>query len=199
VAKGDVTRQRILEAAAEQAAVRGLAAVSLADVAEAVGLSKSGVFKHFQAKEALQQALMEQVTDRFAELVWRPAEALARGKPRLDMIFERWLDWVEREASAGGCGLVAFAVELDDQPGALREFLKAQQVRWHKTLAAEFAVLRDPPLGREETTQAAFELKSIVLGYNHSRRLLDDERARSMARAAYKRLVASLASSPQPA
>jgi len=199
VAKGDETRQRILEAAAEQAAVRGLAAVSLADVAEAVGLSKSGVFKHFQAKEALQQALMERVIDRFTELVWRAAEPLPPGRARLDVIFERWLDWVEREASAGGCGLVAFSIELDDQPGPLRDFLKAQQVRWHKTLATEFSALRDPPLGREETTQAAFELKSMVLGYNHSRRLLDDERARGMARTAYRRLIAALASSPQPA
>ena len=121
--KGDLTRQKILETAADQAAVRGLAAVSLGDVADAVGMSKSGVFKHFQAKEALQQALIEQVTGRFVEHVWTPAEALPSGKARLEVIFERWLEWVEHEASAGGCGLLAFAIELDDQPGPLRDGL----------------------------------------------------------------------------
>ena len=188
--KGDVTRQKILEVATEQAAVRGLAAVSLGDVADAVGMSKSGVFKHFQAKEALQQALLEQVTGRFVEHVWKPAEALPPGKARLDVIFERWLEWVEREASAGGCGLLAFAIELDDQPGPLREGLKEQQLRWHRTIAKEFAATHAPPLTHEDASQRAFLLKSILLGYNHSRRLLDDEEARAMAHAAYRRLLA---------
>ena len=188
--KGDVTRQKILAAAADQAAVRGLSAVSLGDVAEAVGMSKSGVFKHFQAKEALQQALLERLTERFVEHVWKPAEALPHGRPRLDMLFERWLSWVERESSAGGCGLLAFAIELDDQPGPLREFLKDQQLRWHRTIAREFAATHEPPLSHEDAGQRAFMLKSIVLGYNHSRRLLDDEHARAMAHAAYRRLLA---------
>ena len=190
MAKGDLTRQRILETASEQAAVRGLAAVSLGDVADAVGMSKSGVFKHFQAKEALQQALIEQVTDRFVEHVWRPAEPLPQGAARLKVIFDRWLDWVEHECSCGGCGLLAFAIELDDQPGPLRDFLKDQQLRWHRTVAREFAATRDPPLSHEEAGQRAFLMKSILLGYNHSRRLLDDEHARTMARAAFERLLA---------
>jgi len=188
--KGDVTRQKILETASEQAAVRGLNAVSLGDVAEAVGMSKSGVFKHFQAKEALQQALLEQVTGRFVEHVWTPAEALPPGAERLHVVFERWLEWVEREASAGGCGLLAFAIELDDQPGPLRDYLKDGQLRWHRTMAKEFAALRDPPLSREDADQRAFLMKSILLGYNHSRRLLDDEHARAMAHAAFERLLA---------
>jgi AcrR family transcriptional regulator len=199
VAKGEVTRQRILEAAGEQAAVRGLHAVSLGAVAEAVGLSKSGVFKHFQAKEALQQALIESVTERFVDRVWGPAEPLPEGVARLDMIFERWIDWAEGEASSGGCGLTVFAIDLDDQPGPLRDYLKDQQIRWQKTLAREFAAAGGPELNRDQAWQAAFELKSIVLGYNHSRRLLDDERARGMARNAYKRLLAAVTATPQGA
>ena len=41
------------------ASVRGLAAVSLNDIAGAVGLSKSGVFKHFGDKEDLHLAVLE--------------------------------------------------------------------------------------------------------------------------------------------
>ena len=51
--KGEATRERILEEAARQAAARGLGGVSLNDVAGAVGISKSGLFKHFDSKEAM--------------------------------------------------------------------------------------------------------------------------------------------------
>ena len=187
--KGDDTRKRIIDAAAELAAVRGLAAVSLNDVAEAVGLSKSGVFKHFQSKEALQQALVESVNDAFDQKVWRPVVDLPRGEPRLRAIVDLWLDWADGEDRPGGCGLTALAVELDDQPGPLRDFLRGRQLLWHKTLRSEFNQVGDPPLGREEADQAAFELKSAILGYHHQKRLLEDARARDMVVRAFERLL----------
>ena len=193
--KGDETRERIVLEAARQGSVRGVAAVSLGDVAEAVGLSKSAVFKHFQSKDALQMAVLESLTGRFTESVWKPAEPLPHGRPRLDMVFERWLDWVDggRNTNTAGCGLMQAQIEFDDQPGPFREYLKGQQIRWHKTLAHEFAALRDPPLPKDEAELAAFELKSILLGYNHSRRLLDDAAARAVARRSYEALVARAA------
>ncbi len=189
MAKGDLTRKRILTEAAEQATVRGLSAVSLMDVAEQVGLSKSGVFKHFQSKEALQQALVESVIAQFEERVWRPAEALPRGEPRLRVVVERWLDWVDGEISRGGCGLTAFAIELDDQPGPLRDHLRWQQTLWQKIMTSEFARLREPPIDRGIADQAAFELKAMVLGYNHHKRLLDDAQARAMVMRAFEALL----------
>ena len=193
MSKGEETRRKILETAASQASVRGLLAVSLSDVAGATGLSKSGVFKHFQAKEALHQALLEQVMATFTERVWLPVKPLPRGRERLEAVFEHWLDWVGDQDSIGGCGLTAFSIELDDQPGPLRDLLKSQQLRWHATLALQFAALTDPPLAEAQANQAAFEMKSIVLGYGHSRRLLDDESARGMAKAAFRALLERLA------
>jgi AcrR family transcriptional regulator len=188
--KGEETRERIVSEASRQGSVRGVAAVSLADVADAVGLSKSAVFKHFQSKDALQMAVLESIVARFSESVWQPAEALPPGRPRLESIFERWLDWVDGESTnTAGCGLMTAQIEFDDQPGPFRDYLKGQQVRWHRTLSHEFAALRDPPLAREEADLAAFEMKSVALGYNHSRRLLDDETARRVARRSFEALV----------
>ena len=95
--KGEATRSRIVAEAARQAARRGLADVSLADVADAVGLSKSGLFKHFDSKEAMQLAVVEQVMDRHMEFVWRPAEQRSPGRARLERAFEGWLDWAETD------------------------------------------------------------------------------------------------------
>ena len=44
---------------------------------------------------------------------------LPHGRPRLERIFELWLDWSELERAAGGCLIMAASIELDDQPGPL--------------------------------------------------------------------------------
>src|SRR5947207_9194297 len=65
MSKADQTRDRILSEALRQGTIRGFSVVSLSDVAESTGLSKSAVFKHFGAKDALQIAAMEKLAEDF--------------------------------------------------------------------------------------------------------------------------------------
>lgn len=187
--KGDATRARILNEAARQAAVRGFGAVSLNDVAEAVGLSKSGLFKHFESKEAMELAALQQVLDRYIDFVWRPAQELPPGRARLEVVFDRWLDWAEIENAPGGCLIMAAGVELDDQPGPLRDLLTEGQHRWGRTLLREMRALRDPPVPEAEAQSAVFQMKSFILGHNEARRLLEDVSARAAARDAFRALL----------
>ncbi|MDB5453925.1 MAG: transcriptional regulator, TetR family [Caulobacteraceae bacterium] len=187
--KGDATRIRILDEAALQAAARGLGGVSLNDLALAVGLSKSGIFKHFESKEVMQHAVMEREMQRFAESVWGPVEPLPPGRERLSRIFDLWVDRTERESAAGGCLIMAANAEFDDQPGPLRDMLQAGLRRWSKTITREFQVLGDPPLSEAEAALCAFQMKSFVLGHNESRRLLEEKGARRMARQAFDGLL----------
>ena len=174
--KGAATHARLIDEAMTQVTVRGLAAVSLQDVAGAAGVSKSAVLKHFHSKEALQIELVDTMIHRFTEAVWRPAEPLPPGRERLDRIFQGGLDWIDG----------------DDQPGPLRDTLKASQQRWAKVLKREFRALN--PNADDATLEVlVFQFKGIVLAYGHSRRLLDDETARTQATAAYRLLVASAA------
>ena len=186
--KGAATHARLIDEAIAQVTVRGLAAVSLQDVAGAAGVSKSAVLKHFQSKETLQAEVVDAIIERFTEAVWRPAEPLTMGRERLDRIFQGELDWIDGEDRPGGCPLKAAAIELDDQPGPLRDTLKGSQVRWAKVLKREFRTLK--PDADEATLEVlVFQFKGIVLAYGHSRRLLDDEAARAQATAAYRMLV----------
>lgn len=186
--KGEATHARLIDEAMTQVTVRGLAAVSLADVAGASGVSKSAVLKHFQSKEALQAEVVDAMIDRFKSAVWDPAEPLEPGRERLDRIFQGELDWIDGEDRPGGCPLKAAAIELDDQPGPLRDTLKNSQVRWAKVLKREFRTLYSDA---DDTTLElkVFQFKGLVLAYGHSRRLLDDETARGQATAAYRALV----------
>jgi AcrR family transcriptional regulator len=186
--KGDATRARIIEEALHQASVRGFSAVSLNDVADAVELSKSAVFKHFQSKDALQLALLEHLTTLFREQVWDPASPLPHGRARLDVVFHNWIGWVDGKHWRGGCPIMVAAIELDDQPGPQREFLKERLTGWAKTIRRELSHLHEPPLDDEEAEQAYFEFKSILFGYHQSHRLLNDERSRQQAQKAYEAL-----------
>lgn len=194
--KGEATRARILEGAARLAARKGLTAVSLADVAAEAGLSKSGLFKHFDSKEAMQQAVIEHIAERFAGFVWAPVEAIAPGRTRLERIFALQSDWSELEWAESGCPLMAFSVELDDQPGALRDLLRRTIERWRRTVVREFTALRDPVLPEEEAERGYFEMRSFLLGQAESRRLMADAGARRLGAAAFGGLLDRL-SRPQ--
>jgi AcrR family transcriptional regulator len=189
MSKGDDTRNRILGECARQTAARGLGGVSLNDIAAAVGMSKSGLFKHFESKEEMQHAVLEQVLDHFLEFVWRPAEELTAGRKRLQKVFDRWLKWNETECVVGGCPIAAASVELDDQPGKLRDYLQMRMRRWHDRLTAEMQQLRDPPMKEDEARRAVFQMRSFILGYGEARRLMEDPHARRAARAAFDSLL----------
>ena len=187
--KGEATRARIIEETGRQAAIKGFGAISLGDVADAVGLSKSGLFKHFESKEAMELAALDCGFDRFVAFVWGPAAGLPPGLPRLACVFERWLDWTEVENAAGGCLIMAASTELDDQPGPMRDLLQHRVRTWRQRLAGEMTALKEPPMSDVEAQSAVFQMKSFILGHNELRRLLDDTGARVAAREAFDSLM----------
>src|SRR5262252_11254590 len=122
--KGELTRQAILERATALASRVGLEGVSIGRLSEELGLSKSGLFAHFGAKQALEVEVLRFAADRFVDGVVRPALAAPRGEPRVRAVFERWLAWDRRSRVVpGGCLFVAAATELDDRPGPARDEL----------------------------------------------------------------------------
>jgi AcrR family transcriptional regulator len=187
--KGEATRGRIIEAFVRQAAVRGLRGVSLADVAEAVGLSKSGLFKHFASKDDIHLALVDTVMDRFRQMIWMPAEAMAPGRARLEVVFDRWLHWGETEWAESGCPVMALSFELDDQPGPVRDLLQTRLQRFRGAVLREFQLLREPPLSEAEAQAAYFQMKSFILGHADARRMMGDADAERSARAAFEALL----------
>ena len=84
--------------------------LSIGALAEAMAMSKSGVFAHFGSREELQISVIREYETRFAQEVFFPALREARGLPRLRGLFERWVHRVSAEAAAG-CIHTSGAVE----------------------------------------------------------------------------------------
>jgi AcrR family transcriptional regulator len=164
---GERSRSAILREAARLATVDGLDGLSLARLADAVGMSKSGLFAHFRSKEELQLATVDAASAIFEELVIKPAGAAAAGLPRLRAYITGFVDHVEDGVFPGGCFFVSAVSELDTHPGAVRDAAIAFSQHWLDLLAAEIAAAQatgklDPAA---DPVQIAFELHAfMVLG-----------------------------------
>ncbi len=79
------TRQRLLEAAEERFATRGIDSVSLAEITTAAGLNNTGaVHYHFGGREELLEAIIEEhraVLDRRRDPPFRCARERGRYEP----------------------------------------------------------------------------------------------------------------------
>ena len=198
--KGEQTRAAILDEALRIARRLGLEGLTIGTLADATGMSKSGLFAHFGSREDLQLAVLEHGAKQYGEMVLLPALKVDRGLPRLRALFERWLDWTLQTATPGGCIMISTAHEYDDRPGPIRDAAVEMQRRGIGVseravrLAIEEGHLKDDT----DPEQIAFEMLGIVLASHNHGRLLGDKAARSRALAAFDALIARHAAPAQP-
>lgn len=140
--KGERTKARIAQAAADLVWERGAAAVSLDDVRAATGTSKSQLYHYFADKAALLREVVAVQSDRNLE-AQRPT------LERLDSwsALERWCDEiVARKAGQGcrgSCPIGSLVTQLAESDPAARAELAAAFERWEGHLAAGLGVMRD--------------------------------------------------------
>src|ERR1041384_3558454 len=117
---GERSRNAILREAAQLATVVGIDGLSIGRLADAVGMSKSGLFAHFGSKEELQVATVEAASALFTEQVIEPAHGAPTGLERLRQLTDNFLRYVEG-VYPGGCFFASIAAEMDTRPGPVRD------------------------------------------------------------------------------
>jgi AcrR family transcriptional regulator len=189
--KGERTRAAILDAALRIVSKAGLDGLTIGTLADATGMSKSGLFAHFGSREELLLAVLAHGQAQFTAVVFQPAMAKARGLPRLKAMFTHWLDWTESAELPGGCPMIGGASEFDDKPGPVRDMLAGGQRTWIDTLKRTVRQAIEEGQMPDETDpeQIAFEMFGIALVVHHHRRLLGYPKARARALAALDKLL----------
>ena len=86
LSKSEITRRRILEAAAALFREHGYAAVSLRDIAEAVGLKTGSLYYHFDSKESLTEEILTLGTQGAMASSKAAVEALGEGADPVDKL-----------------------------------------------------------------------------------------------------------------
>jgi AcrR family transcriptional regulator len=165
---GERSRSAILREAAQLATVEGIDGLSIGRLAQAVGMSKSGLIAHFGTKQELQLATIDTATAIFGEEVIEPALEEATGRGRLEALAERFLDHVERQVFPGGCFFASVAAELDTRPGPVRDRAMELVVEWTGQLetAVRDAQAEGAIDSAEDPEQLAFEIDAHLLMAN---------------------------------
>jgi AcrR family transcriptional regulator len=188
--KGETTRAAIVDAAMTVARREGLEGLTIGLLADALGMSKSGVFAHFGSREDLQLAVLREYAARFVDEVLRPAVELERGLPRLQAMLENWLRLLARELEQG-CLMIAGASEYDDRPGALRDTMVSIVTGWKNELlrAIDAAKAAGHLRADVESRQLVFEIYGLMLALHQDARLLRSADGVKRARAGLARLI----------
>lgn len=189
VSHAEHTRQDILAAGVQLAAVEGLEALSIGRLAEAVGMSRGGVFAHFGSKEAMQLAIVEAAFGQFVKEVVEPAMAAKPGVGQLDAIGDSYFEYVRRRAEQGGCFFTAASAEMDDRPGPVREQILAV-LEGRRKLVHD--VLSKAKARREisgDVEQLTFEVIALGTGAVMEFQLTKDPKVLERARTAMKRAL----------
>jgi AcrR family transcriptional regulator len=193
--RGDRTREAILRTAAAIASAEGLDGVSLGGLAGELGISKAGVYAHFDSKEDLQLATIAAARATFAAAVVAPALEAPPGLARLWGLCDRWLAYLARDVFPGGCFFFNAGAEFDARPGPVRDALAQARREWiglyqqlvtDACAAGEVVTTADP-------RQVAFELDALAMAANVDRQLLDDADAVPRARRAMRARLAAIA------
>lgn len=190
-ADGERSRAAILDAAARLATVEGLDGMSIGSLAEATGMSKSGLYAHFGSKEELQLAIIDTASEIFVREVVeaaRPAEGIAR----VEALADAFLSYIERGVFPGGCFFRAAQAEFDAQPGPVREKIREAHRSWLEYLGNQIrgAQQRGEIGATEDPEQLAFELYAMLETTDAVFQLIEDPRAFERGRRAIRARLA---------
>jgi AcrR family transcriptional regulator len=194
-ADGAKSRQTILEAAARLATTRGLDGLSIGELAEHIGMSKSGLYAHFKSKEELELATIDTAAEIFERDVIRQVPESCSGLERVTALTEAFIAHLTRRVFPGGCFFAAVAAQLAPNPGRARDRVLRMHAAWMEQFLAALRQARDTgDIPRDtDLDQVAFEITSMMFRANFSWIATDDPRTLDRARVGVQNALARAA------
>lgn len=125
MSKGEQTRQMIIERSAPIFNKKGIAATAMSDIMEATDLSKGSLYVHFDNKDVLAEAVVDYQLDLLGQ---KTLAAINRFDHPKDKLFA-YLDLYRNPLYPpleGGCPMLNFGMEADDQNEVVREKVAAK-------------------------------------------------------------------------
>jgi len=198
-ARGQRSRDRIVDAAATLFAQGGVNGTSIDEVLEAAGASKSQLYHYFANKQALVVAVIE----RHSDVVMAATAGFIDGSRSLDDI-ERWfaatVAYQEETGCHGGCPVGSIAAELAEADDAARLATAACFAFWRGRIAESYLGMRSAGVLRQETDVEALAASTLA-AIEGGLLLCKSERSTSALRAVLDATMAYLRSwsAPSPA
>lgn len=171
----------IYRAAAELICEKGYDATSMNDIAEAVGITKAGVYHHIPGKKDLLYRIMTFGLDSLEEEVIIPARAVADAEQRLRTIITKHVHLITSRSTSHGYNPVTIVVEevAGLTPAHRRKIDQRKRVYVDLIRDTLKQLQEDGKLRDLDVTAAAFSLLGMMLWvsrwYNPEGRLNPDQ------------------------
>ncbi|MEM7759805.1 MAG: TetR/AcrR family transcriptional regulator [Cyanobacteria bacterium P01_A01_bin.40] len=134
MSKAQQTKTRIIKQAAEVFNQKGYAGSSIADIMQATGLKKGGIYNHFQSKDELAVAAFDYAVGVMSQHVWSAVKTKSNAVERLQALVSSYLAYVEAPPIVGGCPILNTAIEADDTDSPLRDRAIAAIDSWRSLI-----------------------------------------------------------------
>ena len=194
-ADGVESRRTILLAAANLATTRGLEGLSIGELAQHIGMSKSGLYAHFKSKEELELATIETAAEIFERDVLGPAGESPGGLSRVLALSEAFFGHLERRVFPGGCFFATVSVQLASRPGRPRDRVMELQKRWLEQFAEALGqAVAGGELPRDtDIDQLVFEITAMMVRANFTWIVTGETRVLEQARIGIRHVLERVA------
>lgn len=121
MSKAELTKAHIIQQAAVVFNQQGYAGTSMANIMQATGLKKGGIYNHFKSKDELALAAFDYAVSLLSERVWSVVKTERNAIARLDALVSNYLLYIDDPPIIGGCPILNTAIETDDTNSPLRD------------------------------------------------------------------------------
>lgn len=140
--KGEATREKILETAAELIQRKGFGATSINNLLGATGMKKGSIYFHFTDKDALGLAILEKARDAFLAFLDASLVGATPGE-QLDNFLDKVMTTHLRKRFVGGCIFGNTALEMGDTESGFTSLIENVFDEWEAKLQTVIAAAQD--------------------------------------------------------
>ncbi len=148
-AKGLKTRQKIIHESLNLFSVKGYYNTSISDILSATGLTKGGLYGHFQSKEDIWYAVYDEAVAIWRNIVFADIRRIDDPLERIERIIDHFTEgYLGQDVFEGGCFFLNMLVELAGQSESMSRRILKGYVRFARLMrdwlreAAEMGVLK---------------------------------------------------------
>ncbi|EIV1851701.1 TetR/AcrR family transcriptional regulator [Vibrio vulnificus] len=165
MSKGRITKEHILQHAFQLASENGLESLTIGELAKQCGMSKSGLFAHFNAKLNLQLSVLEYANLIFAERVIAPARLSgdADMEKKIRGLLDNWMTW--NHSFQGSCMFLDAWNDAAPKECELQKALQGSIAKWldYLQIQVEKGMEHGAFSADLNAQQAVFELYGLYL------------------------------------
>ena len=161
MSKAQQTKARIIHQAAELFNQKGYAGSSIADVMQATGLKKGGIYNHFKSKDELALAAFDYAVSLMSQEVWQAVKTERNAIRRLQALTSAYLIYIDEPPILGGCPILNTAIEADDLDSPLRDRALAAIDSWRSLIVR--IVQKGIKKGEVRSTVEADTVATIII------------------------------------